>query len=292
MKFARNLVTRAAWAAAAFAVAAVSFPMAVPAQSRLSLADRVSRLEQQADQAQGGVALVNQVQQLQSQVQQLQGQIEELQHQLQQLQDSSKTQYVDIDSRIARLEGRAPGAAPAGNGSTATSPQELPPVALGAPPAAANVGAPGTTAANAPAAAAIQGPAAAVNGDPQADYDRAFSALRNGDFANASRLFSAFIQTYPNVALTPNAYYWLGESYYGTQNYAVALDTFQKLLRRYPADGKAPGALLKVGYCQYELKDWAAAKATLTQVTQQYPNTQDARLAEGRLRALELQAGR
>ena len=75
-----------------------------PAQDRLSLADRVSRLEQQAQQSQGGVGLVNQVQDLQSQVQQLQGQVEELQHQLQQMQDSGKAQYTDLDSRIARLE--------------------------------------------------------------------------------------------------------------------------------------------------------------------------------------------
>ena len=64
---------------------------AVPAfaqDSRLSLADRVTRLEQQAQaQNQGGTSLVNQVQQLQAQVQQLQGQVEELQHTLQQLEE-------------------------------------------------------------------------------------------------------------------------------------------------------------------------------------------------------------
>ena len=277
MRVPRNNRPRGAWVATAFAVAALSLPSLVPAQSRLSLADRVDRLEQQAAQTQGGVGLVNQVQDLQSQIQQLQGQIEELQHQLQQLDESSKAQYLDIDSRLSRLEGRSPGDSPTAEPAGAsTSAQDA---ATGMSPEAG-------------ASAAMEDRPVAGSGDPQTDYDRAFSALRNGDFAGASRLFSGFIQTYPDTSLTPNAYYWLGESYYGTQNYAVALDTFQKLLQRFPGDAKAPGALLKVGYCQYELKDWDAARATLTEVTRKYPDSQEARLAEGRLRALDLQAGR
>lgn len=267
--------------------AAVMVPLAALAQDsgqRLSLADRVSRLEQQ--QSQGGIGLVNQVQQLQSQVQQLQGRVEELQHQLQQAEQTSKDQYVDLDSRLGRLEGRAPAAsdssAPADNG-----PVELGDVELGqqqgSPPGAGSTSQTGQ--------ATASGNENTAGGDPQADYQHAFSALRNGDFAAASRLFNAFISQYPNTSLTPNAYYWLGESYYGTQNYQVALQTFQTLLKRFPDDAKAPGALLKVGYCQYELKQWDQARATLNKVRQQYPDTQEARLAEGRLRALGMQAG-
>lgn len=278
MSVPRNNWLRGTGMATAFAVAILSLPSPVPAQSRLSLADRVDRLEQQAAQSQGGVGLVNQVQDLQSQVQQLQGQIEELQHQLQQMDESGKAQYVDVDSRLSRLEGRGPAAA--STVSSAEGSTTMQDVELGTPPAA-----------SAPQSA-VEAPAVAGSGDPQTDYDRAFSALRNGDFASASRLFSGFIQTYPDTPLTPNAYYWLGESYYGTQNYAVALDTFQKLLQRFPGDAKAPGALLKVGYCQYELKDWDGARASLAEVTRKYPDSQEARLAEGRLRALDLQAGR
>lgn len=264
--------------------AAVMVPLAALAQDsgqRLSLADRVSRLEQQ--QSQGGVGLVNQVQQLQTQVQQLQGQVEELQHQLQQFQQTSKDQYVDLDSRLGRLEGRAPtasdSAAPVDNG-----PVELGDVQLGQQSAAGDASQSGQ-------AANPGGNESASGGDPQADYQHAFSALRNGDFAAASRLFNAFISQYPNTDLTPNAYYWLGESYYGTQNYQVALQAFKTLLKRFPDDAKAAGALLKVGYCQYELKQWDQARATLNQVRQQYPESQESRLAEGRLRALGMQTG-
>ena len=53
---------------------------------------------------------------------------------------------------------------------------------------------------------------------------------------------------------------------------------------------KAPDALLKVGYCEYEMKKWDQAEATLNQVVQKYPDTTVARLAQGRLRALKLEA--
>lgn len=254
-------------------LAAIGIPAAAAAQSaneHLSLADRVSRLEQQG---QGGISLVNQVQQLQSEVQALRGQVEELQYRLQQFQNASRDQYVDLDSRLGRLEGRAPLAGTGGEAPVAPD---------------GTVDLPAQTDAGQVAAGSNDDPAA---GDPEADYDRAFAALRDGDFASASRLFNAFIAKFPSSRLTPNAYYWLGESYYGTQNYQVALETFQQLLRRFPGDAKAPGAMLKVGYSQYELNRLDDARATLEQVRSLYPDTREAQLAAGRLRALGLPGG-
>ncbi|MDN5923682.1 MAG: tol-pal system protein YbgF [Xanthomonadales bacterium] len=252
------------------------------ASQRLSLADRVTRLEHQAQADGGSLGLVNQVQVLRSQIQQMQGQIEQLQHDLQQAQQQNKDQYIDLDSRLGRLEGRPPGASNPAAASSSQGPVQLQDVPLGdsAPPVVAPAPPPvaATDAANASAAS-----------DPQADYDRAFSSLRNGDFAAASRRFSSFIKSHPQSDLMPNAYYWLGESYYGTQNYAVALRTFNELLQRYPTSSKAKDALLKVGYCQFEMQQWSAAQATLRSVIDKYPGTSDARLAEGRLRALALQ---
>lgn len=271
---------------------AMLFVLPVFAQdSRLSLADRVSLLEQRAqNKDQSSVTMVNQLQQMQSQLQQMQGQIEELQHQLQQLQDKSKDQYIDLDSRMGRLEAASKtGAAPA-SGSSA--------------PAAAGAAAPGTAAAagsaNAPAPAdkAPAPPAkggkplsAADNAAAQAAYDTAFKTLRGGDYVGASRDFRQFIEKYPDHPLTPNAFYWLGESYYVTTNYKVALEAFQHLLSQFPQSEKAPDALLKVGYCQLELKQAPAAKATLESVVSKYPSSKAASLAKERLRRIQTTAG-
>ena len=135
--------------------------------------------------------------------------------------------------------------------------------------------------------------AASLPADPAAEgstYNEAFAALKDGRYAESARRFQAFIDQYPNSDLTGNAYYWLGESYYVTQNYKIAEEAFQTLLARYPNSQKAPDALLKVGYSQYEQKQWDQAEATLNDVVQKYPDTTVARLAQGRLRALQSEA--
>ncbi|QWT20307.1 tol-pal system protein YbgF [Bacillus sp. NP157] len=250
------------------------------AQDRLSLADRVARLEQQNQSNSGTTQLVNQVNDLQQQVAQLQGQIEELQHQNQQLQDSQKAQYADMDSRMGRLE---KGGAPAGQ-PAAAAPVGNP---AAAPPAA---GAPQQAAAPAgPAPAATGAAPAATTPAEQTAYDTAFKSLRGGDYVTASRGFRDFLVKYPDSPLAPNAYYWLGESYYVTMNYPVAIEAFQRLVKNYPQSDKVSDGLLKVGYCQIELKQQDAAIATLKQVSAKYPGTKAAGLAQERLRRLQRQ---
>jgi len=278
-QLAKSFAARFGTAGAIASAVLFAFP-AMAQDSRLSLADRVTRLEQQAqNRDQSGTGMVNQMQQLQAQVQQLQGQLEELQHQVQTLEDKNKAQYADIDARLGRIEG-----APA-NAAAAPAPQAAP---------ATN--APGT-ATNAPAAAssnAANHAAPADAGDPaaaQAAYDVAFKAIRGGNYVEASRDFRSFIQQYPEHALAPNAWYWLGESYYATTNYPVALEAFQQLLNQFPQSDKAPDALLKVGYTQLELKQADAARDTLNRVVAQYPGSKVADLAQQRLARLQRQAG-
>ncbi|HEY4092848.1 MAG TPA: tol-pal system protein YbgF [Luteibacter sp.] len=256
---------------------ATLFASVAPAQDRLSLADRVARLEQQNQANSGTTQLVNQVNDLQQQVAQLQGQIEELQHQNQQLQDSQKAQYADVDSRLGRVE---KGGAPAGQPAAASgqAPQQAAPAA-GAPQAAAP----------APAASAGGNNPGAASPAEQAAYDAAFKSLRGGDYVTASRGFRDFLVKYPDSQLAPNAYYWLGESYYVTMNYQVAIEAFQRLVKNYPQSDKVSDGLLKVGYCQIELKQQDAAVATLKQVTTKYPGTKAAGLAQERLRRLQRQ---
>ena len=292
--------------AAAVLVTAAVF--AGPAHAdRLSLSERVERLEQQnSGGSQSSVDLVNQIQALQSQVQALQGQVEELRHQLGEAQQRAKDQYIDLDSRIGRMEGsRTGGVAPATSPSANTD-AGLQDIQLGSTPTSSSTDtltnsdaalAPSdamdtSSSIEAPATASEPPPDRAASTDPEAEkraYDEAFSALKDGRYSESARRFQSFIDQYPSADLTGNAYYWLGESYYVTQNYRVALDTFNTLLSRFPQNQKAPDALLKTGYCQYELKQWDAAEATLNNVLTTYPNTTVARLAQGRLRALQLE---
>src|SRR5690606_36735327 len=128
-----------------------------------------------------------------------------------------------------------------------------------------------------------------VAGDAvRAAYGAAFEVIKAGRYDESARQFVAFLAQFPVGALASNAIYWLGESYYATQNYQLALQQFQALLDRYPAHDKAPGAMLKLGLTQYGMQQFAEAEATLAAVPQRYPGSDAARTAEDRLRAIRL----
>ena len=134
--------------------------------------------------------------------------------------------------------------------------------------------------------------ARAVAASPEAEkalYDRAFQSLKDLKYADAAEQFQIFLGQYPSSDYADNAQYWLGESYYVTRNYDIALKAFQDLMDRYPESSKVPDALLKVGYTHYELEQWDSARAALTQVQESYPDTTLDRLAESRLRSMRME---
>lgn len=249
---------------------------------KVSLADRVSRLEQQsASQSstagQANVELLNRLTQMQSEVQALRNQLEQLQNENEQLKQRNREQYVDLDSRLQRMEGGA--VAPAASGSAPVRPGSAAaprPDAVSAPP----VSRPADPTAGAPAAGAGE----------QAAYSAAFAALRSGNYVDSARGFQAYLRDYPGGALAPNAWYWLGESYYVTQNFPIALKSFESLLSQFPDSAKAPDALLKRGYCQIEMAQPGPGSQTLNRVINEYPGTDAARLAASRLRALSVES--
>jgi len=248
---------------------------AMPAfAQRASLADRVATLEQQAANNRGNVDLLNQVTQIKNELQAQRAQIEELQRTIEQMESSGRAQYLDLDGRLNRIEGSG--------GAPVLDPASVPSTAA---PAAS---APATAAGE--AAPAVYGDAGAIarTADERTAYESAFDALKGGRYDESARLFQDFLQAHPNGAYAPNAYYWLGESYYVTQNYAMAQQQFQALLDRYPTHDKASGALLKVGLSQYGQQQVDAAERTLSEVSTRYPGTDAARTAEDRLRAIQL----
>jgi tol-pal system protein YbgF len=265
--------------------------LAAPAHAqRVSTADRLAALEQQLSAMRSGnLDLLNQIGELKSEVQAQRAQIEELQQKLEQQSQSGRSQYLDLDSRLERLESGAASAAPA-----ATAPATAP--AIGTPPAAtprpaatqATPVQPATHYQETPPR--VYGDAATLGTgvDERNAYNAAFETLKAGRYADAARQFQAFLDRHPAGTYAPNAMYWLGESYYVTQNYALAQEQFQGLLDRYPTHDKAAGALLKVGLCQQGLRQLDAAEASYNQVLGRYPGTEAARVADDRLRAIQL----
>jgi len=265
---------------AVLVVAALGAATPAGAQQRLSLADRVARLELQANNTQANQDLLNQINQLRTEVVELREMVEQLQNQNQQLQQRNRDQYLDLDSRLNRLEG---GALPA------------------PPPAASAAPAPASQAASAPAAAAaaadaprVYGDAGALAkaGDERSAYSAALDALKASHYDQSAQMFLQFLEAWPAGVYAPNALYWLGESYYVTGNYRLAGEQFQALIARYPTHDKVPGALLKLGLSQFGEGQVQEARATLQQVIERYPGTDAARLAADRLQSIQLSLAR
>jgi len=248
-------------------VVAAALVAAAPAHAqRQSLADRVGALEQQMYNNSANQDLLNQINQLRQQVTSLQASIEQLQHDNAQLKQSAQDQYLDLDSRLNRLEG--------GNAAPA-----LPPVPASAPKAAPAPAKP-AAAATSERPPSVHGDAGslAATGDERTSYNVAFDSLKAGKYDDSAQLFLSFLQLYPNGVYAPNA----------TRNFPMAETQFRELLSRYPTHDKAAGGLLKIGLSQYGEGKVDQAQQTLETVVAQYPGSDAARTAQDRLQSIRL----
>lgn len=259
---------------------------------KLSIQERLTKLEQQSGGQSNVADLVIQIQQLQQQIAQLQGTIEEQNFQINELKERQKVLYVDIDSRLAELEKDK--LASTGNNNNElvvdsaiddsnnnTTSQS---VTIAEPVVRESVNA--ELATNTMTQGNINATSTESNPAIEQQYQVAFSELKAGRFNESARLFEDFIQQHPNHELTDNSYYWLGESYYVTRNYPLALAAFQNLEQKFPLSSKLADSLLKIGYTYHELEDYQQAEQALNKVVSSFPNESVARLAQNRLNLL------
>jgi tol-pal system protein YbgF len=207
----------------------------------------------------GVVELAQQLQQMNDEIARLRGQLEVLSNDNQQLQKRQRDFYLDIDSRLKRLEGGGPSAS-------------APPPDAGSVP---------------PVTAAPAGPAVPPSKDEQARemkaYDAASNLFRRNDFPSAIDAFRAFVKDFPQSALAPNAGYWIGISYANMRDYRHALAAQEELIAKYPQSPKAPDALLAIASIQAEQGDTGSAKNTLEDIVARFPSTEAAGKARTRL---------
>jgi tol-pal system protein YbgF len=122
--------------------------------------------------------------------------------------------------------------------------------------------------------------AAARPPDKAALYALARQKLDAGDEAGARQLFAEFLQKYKNDELSPNAQYWLGESYFADGRYNDAIVEYQKVIKDYKASDKVPDALLKIGMSFQAQKDCKNALLFYEEVTQAHKGAPAAKTAK------------
>jgi tol-pal system protein YbgF len=244
-------------------------------QVQRQLEDRIAAIESQL-KSQGLVDLFNQVEQLKGDIARLRGQIEVLAHELGEAQKRQRDLYVDLDSRVRKLESApAAASAPTGAAGAATGGETAAaPAATAAPPAA---GAPPT------ATPAARPGATADAGAEQRAYDAALDQYKKGNYAAAVQGFSAFVKAYPKNALAPSAQYWIGNAQFDLGDYRAAIAAQRQLLASYPDSLKAPDAMLNIASSQQKLGDNAGARRTLEDLVARYPQSEAAAKAKQRL---------
>ena len=232
------------------------------------LSTRLARIEESLkglSAANPALDLSQQLERLRQEMTQLRGQIEVLGNDIQMAAKRQRDMYVDLDTRMKRLE--QPAAA-----TTSPAPQ----------PAAAGAAASATVA----AATAAPGPAPASEAEGRA-YEAAQGQRKIGNYQGAIAGFRNFMAQYPKSPLAHRAQYWIGDSYYNLREFKNAIASQQRLISAYPDSASVPDALLNIASSQLELGDAPGARKTLNKLVARYPTSEAAEKAKRRLATLK-----
>jgi tol-pal system protein YbgF len=213
--------------------------------SMQKLQDRMKALESNSIERSVVLDLAAQMDALRQELMRSRGQIEVLVHQMETAEKRQKDLYVDIDTRLRKLEqGAEQQAAVAAARPTDAEPTE----------------------------------------EEKRAYESALNQFKLGNYSAAIDLMQQLQQKYPNSKLAPNAQYWIGMGYSGRRDYRNAVTALQKVVDRWPADPKAADAMLSISSAQEAMGDVKAAQATLQNVLAKYPGSTAADQARLRLK--------
>lgn len=209
----------------------------------------------------------------------LNGQVEQLQFQAKRLEDQLRRFQSDVDFRFKESGGKGlPQNAPP---AVATPPAQTAPAPVGqarrndafdpnASPAAP--GAPRTIGQLAAEASATPPATNAAPGTARGDFDFAKSFFDRGQFELAEGSFKDFLRAYPRDRLTPDAIFYVGESFYRRNRFREAAENYLTVTTSHGKSARASEAMLKLGMSLRGLGAKDEACATYVEVSRKYPN--------------------
>jgi tol-pal system protein YbgF len=192
--------------------------------------------------------LSSQLESLRGEIAKMRGQLEVLANQSETAEARQKQLYLDIDTRLRKLETRE---------TAAPQPEK--------PAAAAESSEPSP-------------------GEAKA-YQAALDQFKLGNYSLAVAAMQGFLVTYPSSSLAANAQYWIGMAHSGQRDYKSAIAAQRKLLTSWPDSPKAPDAMLSIASAQETMGDRASARKTLEELIAKYPASSSAASAKQRLAA-------
>ncbi|NOQ64750.1 MAG: tol-pal system protein YbgF [Methyloprofundus sp.] len=254
--------------------------------------------------------MLSRVESLQDELQQLRGLSEEQANEIKNLKKRQNNSYVDIDSRLRKLEVSASGMArsrvtypSAAAASVAVNTAIAEPVTSSAPSTEyrATAATPTTIVAEqyeeqslsyvpptpvaSVAAETTAAPVQKTRASEKAAFDSAFASVKGNQYELAIQQFSQFLIDYPNSSYSDNATFWLA-SVYKVVHDSRAKETFTAVYTQFPNSEKAAMAMLRLGDIYREENDSLNAESMYTQVIGKYEGSTAADMAISKLQSI------
>lgn len=115
-------------------------------------------------------------------------------------------------------------------------------------------------------------------------FRSAYKVYLNGNYDRATVEFQRFVKHYPDTTLTPQAFYYLGESLYLQKQYDPAQQTLEHVVTSYPNNKYRVSALYKLGQLMLETDQRPKAQELWNRVIQEFPESPEATQAKEQLK--------
>jgi len=144
-----------------------------------------------------------------------------------------------------------------------SSPPAGPPLDLGKGPPPATPSATGPT---------IVGTGVAMLDGPRDQFNAAVQTFQAGQYQQAEDGFKAFMAANPGHRLTPDAVFFVGETYFQRSRPREAAEQYLKVTTDYAKSSRAPESMVRLGQALAALGNKDQACATFAEFGRRYPN--------------------
>ena len=122
-----------------------------------------------------------------------------------------------------------------------------------------------------PSGPTVVGSGVAMLDQPREQYNAALHAFKAGQYPEAETGFKAFLAANPAHRLTPDAIFYIGETYLQRSRPREAAEQYLKVTTEYSKSSRAPESMVRLGQTLAELGNSEQACATLGEFGKRYP---------------------
>ncbi len=118
----------------------------------------------------------------------------------------------------------------------------------------------------------IVGSGVAMLDQPREQFNAALQAFQARQYPEAEAGFKAFLAANPDHRLTPDALFYIGETYLQRSRPREAAEEYLKVTTNYSRSSRAPESMVRLGQTLAALGNSGQACATLTEFGKRYPS--------------------